>query len=51
MKLQDKIKYLLNNNYTESIHPQLGRVFVNKSNTKRFTNKDLLLCWDNIEVF
>lgn len=51
MKLKDKITYLLDNGYTEEIHPQLGRVFINKSKTKRFTNRDLLLCWDSIEVF
>lgn len=49
--LQDKINYLLANGFREEQSPLLGRVFISKSNSVRFTIADITNCWHSLRIF
>lgn len=51
MTLQEKITYLLDNGYTERLHPELIRTYTSSNGYIRFSLRDIILRWDSLRVF
>ena len=50
MSLNQKIEYLTNNGYIQE-GEGVDRTYISNDKSKRFTIRDLMLCWHSLQIF